>query len=603
MNVWPYTNFHELNLDWILSKIKEMQETLDVFVNVNTIKYANPLKWDITRQYEANTVVVDEQGTAYLSVTAVPAGISITRDDYWTVIGNFSQLWVSFKAGITPSDEGASTTATRTYSVDDLVWVSDDLYIVTKAMTAGDKFTSANSAVTSVNAELRKLRSSIADFADNLNAEITAREKADTELRQSITANANAIAAETTARTKADTDLQAALTGSIHYVTPEDYGARGDGTTDDTAAVQAAFNAAGVDTPILLLGAYYCTATITVKRDTTVRGNVDRPRAVLSPYLIFAQGVTPAFSIVGTQDETVDYGGTCENVVFDGMTVALQGKASEAHVAFNVQWARFVIFRHCSVYGFTTAVNFANVNGLTVDDFEYSSNGTANITVFNKFNDGGATGIVINHIVVNNFSDVSSAVVVSDTTANGQAGDRQYTDFLCVSNWDNVIYYTHGTGFSRHVFIDRIYADRIRGNLVYLVGSGTSEDANISNLGCHGVAGAFRALLSQGYCRVTATNITGSAAVKTYSFVDILNATDVALTNIILDGQATYFISVSGGARVAVCNARNTAAGDVNVSNDASYCQWCNISTVGKNNLLLSGTTNQGTNIHPASTN
>ena len=72
---WPYTNFHELNLTWLLRRMKELTETVKNFVALNAIKYADPIQWDITTQYETNTVVINPiDGTAYISSQPVPAG-------------------------------------------------------------------------------------------------------------------------------------------------------------------------------------------------------------------------------------------------------------------------------------------------------------------------------------------------------------------------------------------------------------------------------------------------------------------------------------------------------------------------------------------------
>lgn len=275
MNIWPYTNFHEMNLDWILEKIKEFDTTLNTFINVNTIKYADPLKWDITSQYEANTVVVDELGNAYLSVQAVPAGISLNRDEYWTNIGNFSELWKSFKSGITPYDEGASTTATRTYNINDMVWVADKLYIVTKVITPGDKFTSANSADTNIAEQLNLLRQSTAEFENDLAQETADRKSADTALQESVSNNAANIAAEIAAREKAIAEESAAriaadnalqeqidAVSSTTFANVRDYGAVGNGVADDTAAVKAAI-ASGL--PLLFPdGTYNITQDVTL---------------------------------------------------------------------------------------------------------------------------------------------------------------------------------------------------------------------------------------------------------------------------------------------------------------------------------------------------
>ena len=646
----PYTNFHDLNLDWIMEELNEFNTKLTNFVSLATIKYADPIQWDITSQYEANTVVVDSNGNAYLSVKPVPSGVSLDRVEFWTKIGNFDELWADVKKAITPIDEGHSPTATANRAVNDLVWVNGALVRVTRAMIAGDAYVPGSNCVSSSTNEV--LHYLITVFNDGLNAEKTARENADTQLQTAIgaeqtarenadtqlqtaigaekTARENAdtqlqtaIGAETTARENADTQLQTAIGAETTarenaindlkkstvnlevFITPEMYGAKGDGSTDDTAAVQAAFNAATANKPIILTGQYYCAATITVKRDTTVIGAASRPRAILIPYFIFNNAVNPAFSIVGAQDSSVDYGGTLENVTFKGVTVALKNPATAAGIAFKVQWARFFTLEDCSVYGFPTAVNFANNNGMLIKNFEYSTNGSVDVTVFNKFNKEGNTGLKLQHIVVNNFSDgISKASVLIDRTENGQAGDRWFEDWLCVGPWNNAIYYTHGTGFSRHVYINRIFADHLIDNLVYLVGSGANEDAQITDIGCVGAGSTYRALISDRYCRLTITGVSGSSSISTYDFIALNNVTDAVLTNAILDGPSTNFIAIRGGARIAVCNTRNTQTGNVTANNDASYCQWCNVSTVGANNLLVTtGSNNQATNVYPASGN
>ena len=628
----PYTNFHDLNLDWIIEVLNEFNTKLTNFVSLATIKYADPIQWDITSQYEANTVVVDSKGNAYLSVQPVPSGVSLDRVEFWTKIGNFDELWADVKKAITPNDEGHSPTATAARAVNDLVWVNGALVRVTRAMIAGDSYVPGSNCVSSSTNEV--LHYLITAFNEGLRAEQMAREDADTQLQTAIEAEQTArkdadtqlqtaIEAEQTARKDADTQLQTAIEAEQKarkdaindlkkstvdlevFVTPEMYGAKGDGSTDDTAAIRAAFNAANANKPIILTGQYYCTGTITVKRDTTVIGAASRPRAVLIPYFIFNNSVNPAFSIVGSQDSDVDYGGTLENVTFKGVTVGLKNPATAASVAFKVQWARFFTLEDCSVHGFTTAVDFANNNGMLIKNFEYSTNGSVNVTVFNKFNNEGNTGLKLQHIVVNNFSEeISKASVLSDTTADGQAGDRWFEDWLCVGPWNNVIYYSHGSGFSRHVYINRIFADHLIDNLVYLVGSGANEDAQITDIGCVGAGATYRCILVEGYCRLTINGAAGSSATSTYDFISLNNATDVVLTNAILDGPSTYFIAVTGGARIAVCNTRNTQSGSINVTGDASYCQWCNVSTVGTNNLLVkTGTNNQATNVLPASTN
>ena len=198
----PYTNFHDLNLDWIIEVLNKFNTKLTDFVSLATIKYADPIQWDITSQYEANTVIVDSNGNAYLSVRPVPSGVSLDRTDFWTKIGNFDELWADVKRAITPNDEGHSPTATADRAVNDLVWVNGSLVRVTKAMTAGDAYVPGSNCVSSSTNEV--LHYLITAFNEGLIAEQKAREDADRDLQ-------TAIDTEKQTREDADSDLQTAI--------------------------------------------------------------------------------------------------------------------------------------------------------------------------------------------------------------------------------------------------------------------------------------------------------------------------------------------------------------------------------------------------------
>lgn len=125
----PYTNFHDMNLDWIIEALNEFNRKLANFVSLNTIKYADPIKWDITSQYAQNTLVLDPQdGTAYLSVQPVPQGVQITNTDYWTPVFTLQNFIDPLKNAITavPQQENGQV-ATEQLPANSVFFVGDIL--------------------------------------------------------------------------------------------------------------------------------------------------------------------------------------------------------------------------------------------------------------------------------------------------------------------------------------------------------------------------------------------------------------------------------------------------------------------------------------------
>lgn len=165
---WPYTNFHELNLNWILDTLKKQDAAIADFISLNSITYANPLQWDITRQYPKNQVVLDTNGDGYLSVQPVPVGVEIDNTDYWTKIGNFSELWSTVKLAITAADEGLKTTASADRASGDLVWLNNTLYVCTTAITRGTEYGTNNTAKTTIDARLANLAQAVKTLQDNI---------------------------------------------------------------------------------------------------------------------------------------------------------------------------------------------------------------------------------------------------------------------------------------------------------------------------------------------------------------------------------------------------------------------------------------------------
>lgn len=207
----PYTNFHDLNLDWIIDALNDFNDRLTNFVSLATIKYADPIQWDITNQYEANTVVVDSAGNAYLSVQPVPSGVSLGRTEYWTKIGNFDELFANVKKAITPDDEGHSTTATAARAVNDLVWVNGALVRITRAISIGDAYVEGSNCITSSTNEIFHY------LLDSINKEIKNRQDADAQFYRNLDETKKSIEnINNTLPNKIDKDTTGDLTQTVN---------------------------------------------------------------------------------------------------------------------------------------------------------------------------------------------------------------------------------------------------------------------------------------------------------------------------------------------------------------------------------------------------
>lgn len=115
VNRYPYTDQHELNLDWILKKIKELGIQIDEFEHFNEITFGGT--WDISKQYQAWTIVVDNN-KGYISVKPVPSNTLLTNTEYWEQIVDFNKPLLDRKIIFMSDSYGYHPTV-------DTSWISD----------------------------------------------------------------------------------------------------------------------------------------------------------------------------------------------------------------------------------------------------------------------------------------------------------------------------------------------------------------------------------------------------------------------------------------------------------------------------------------------
>lgn len=263
---FPNTRTYDNDLGWLIKHVKQVQQTLTDFVVLNTIKYADPFQWDITKQYEKNTMVVDPAtGNVYLSVAPVPAGVGINRTEYWTSVYNYDaglrNIEKNIAAGVETREE-----STGAYKTGDLVWWKDTLYRVTQTISAGDPFV-INGNIKALTIEEKIIsvmdvitgaveNSSTASAGYDENVLLWVYDKLYVTSR-AITMGDNLVVgfnitpidvytyiSNITAALNVDiAELQETIRKNKFWIEPEDYGAVGDDIADDSAAFQAMLNA------------------------------------------------------------------------------------------------------------------------------------------------------------------------------------------------------------------------------------------------------------------------------------------------------------------------------------------------------------------------
>ena len=138
LNGYPYTDFHELNLDFLLRSMEELKKAFASFTASNSLIFAEPLLHDLSKSYAKNTLVLDPDGNAYISVQAVPVGIQLSDSSYWLMVFNFEEYTEKANKNFTVNYLRDTTRAPQAYAVGDWIVLDDVLYKATAVIAADD---------------------------------------------------------------------------------------------------------------------------------------------------------------------------------------------------------------------------------------------------------------------------------------------------------------------------------------------------------------------------------------------------------------------------------------------------------------------------------
>lgn len=175
LNQFPYTDIHELNLDWIIKTIKNLFAEMSEFEAANKVHYAGV--WNITNQYQAWSVVLDANtGSMMISVKAVPSGISIDNNDYWILVSPFA--------------------VDREFDVNS--------YNAIANKPVSEKFNEIDTTLAETSSAITSLTNRIDTTDANLNSEAESRIEADNIINARIDSTNTNLSAEIAARSAAD---------------------------------------------------------------------------------------------------------------------------------------------------------------------------------------------------------------------------------------------------------------------------------------------------------------------------------------------------------------------------------------------------------------
>lgn len=163
---FPHTRTYDKDLGWVIDAMKKLSDAMESFIAANSLAFADPITHDLVKSYQKNTIVIDENGNAFLSLQIVPAGIELSKSDYWLMIfdyeaflekvnknftGRYYRNENRAKTAITSGDwltfDDVLCKATEDIAIDDLIVIDGNIEAFTLEDFIKAFMTSANALI------------------------------------------------------------------------------------------------------------------------------------------------------------------------------------------------------------------------------------------------------------------------------------------------------------------------------------------------------------------------------------------------------------------------------------------------------------------------
>lgn len=365
-------------------------------------------------------------------------------------------------------------------------------------------------------------------------------------------------------------------------VYPEWFGAKNDGVTDSTSAIQNAIDSLSESGGRVefMPGSYIVSDTLLITKNHMTLSGVSRQTRELSPMIVSTDSKKPVIHLKGATSGNA-YDGGLEDVTLEYLEITRQEMGGEGSDTILVENTLYTTIQHCGFAHSQNGVRAVNINGLRLLTVHATTGGDiVGKEVRGVFIDGterGSTGILINDYIYYAYNSSKSITYgykdqVSENAIGGSTGDRRITNFECDGSCDYGIYISSSGDFSCDISISDFTMDGIDICGIYLKANNPYnwQQVNITNA-------YFRLANSNG--KACAINVESFAFVHaTNCHVDNAEGRNNGMVFKNTYGSTVSSCSFSGGDYIRIVSMNNSK--QCVISTNTSNCggQICLIS-------------------------